>query len=273
MRAACVIPARLASSRLPGKPLLDVHGKPMWLRTAEAAMSCDRFELVVLAHDPDISAATLTSALEASGHERTADQFKAPLWVYKSGPDRPTGTDRVAALAGNEGRHVRSRLEGIDCFVNLQVDEPEISPESLSTIVDMIEGGAKMATLAADREIKDEDYRNQNEVFVGTIGWMTARMGSDQGVATTFFRGGLHKMPACYFNPHVGVYAFRRDALLRFAAHGQTEQEKEQRLEQLRAFEMDPPLTIRVAVVPHEGRGINTREDYEALLERWKDRA
>lgn len=261
-KAVCVIPARLASSRLPGKLLLNETGKPLLVHTIEAAMACERFERVIVAHDPDIEAATLSMALRDAGHEQQLQApGECPVWIYKSGPGHLTGTDRIAALVNNKGQHVQPHFAGIDIVVNLQADEPEISPDALSTLVQLIEDGAEMATLARRTPIRHGEYDDPNVVKVLDA----------FGEAIAFTRRDVFGLSSTW-QPHIGAYAFTRDALSRFAAHGPTRYETTNRLEQLRAFQLDPPLRIALGLVEHEGNSINTRADYDVFVERYKAR-
>lgn len=262
MKAICCIPARLESSRLPEKVLLDVAGMPLVCRTARAALDCDRFGLVAVLVDDDRTAVVIFEHLIEPNQDKE-DPDERRYWdrlvVFRVEGDYACGTDRVAAFVR---RNIPEDVTDL-CVVNLQADEPEASPEAISRLVDLIEGGAEMATLAAVGDPRDKEWRDESCVFVRV----------EHGYAASFHRGQPRWMtPPHWWRLHVGAYAFSRQALERFSAHGPEAIEREHSLEQLRTFGMDPRLKIAVAIVPHEGRGVNTQEDYEALVRRTESR-
>lgn len=246
MKAYCVIPARRAATRLPDKPLLDCGGLPLVLRTAGAALRCRSFRRVVVSTD------CYEVAAAVRGHLLMADGLR--LYYHVDTAEYACGTDRVAACVARS-----AIFNDAEIVVNLQCDEPEISPEALSLLVLRVEAGAEMATLVADRDPTDGEYASEDCVLALAPG----------GVAASFCRGTpILKNQPWPWRPHVGAYAFRREALARFASRAPTEPEKERRLEQLRAFATTPPLEIAAVLAPHPGRGINTPADLDAYRER-----
>jgi 3-deoxy-manno-octulosonate cytidylyltransferase (CMP-KDO synthetase) len=251
-RALCVVPARLESSRLPNKVLLDVHGKPLVVRTLEAALRCPEFSHVALVTD------SLRVGQAAMNHFYANGKFPTPpLDVAVIEAEFPCGTDRVANYVKGIGDAARQW----DVVVNLQADEPEIEPEALSKLVETMRSHTAdgMATLVADgypdcAEIDSEDHvQALTELERG--GEFALEFSRDP-------RGSLW-----VGRNHIGAYAFTLEALQTFASLPQTPGETRNRLEQLRWLQHS--RRIAVACVTHRGKGINTQEDYEALLERF----
>ena len=245
-----VIPARLASTRLPRKLLLNETGKPLVQHTYEAAMRASRPSGVCVAAD----------------HEDIADAVRAfGGRVRMTSPDCASGTDRVAEVARN--------LSEVDILVNVQGDEPELPGRSIDRVIELLENdpSAVMATLATP--IRDrglwEDPAAVKVVFDG------------QGRAMYFSRSpiphartwsdDLLTADPPHFYLHIGLYAYRRDFLLRLAALPRTPMEKLENLEQLRVLEHG--YSIAVAVVDEPTVGIDTPEDYRAFVARQQRRA
>jgi len=245
-----IIPARFASTRLPGKPLLAETGKPLVLHVVEAARRARTIEDVVVATDDR----RILDAVNAAGGKAVLTR-----------PDHPSGTDRIAEVA--------AALPECRIVVNLQGDEPEIAPEALDRVVRLLEDDptAPMATLAA--AITDPaEFRNPNVVKVvraanGRALYFSRspipyqRDSEGAGDAKTGTILGLH---------HLGLYAYRRDVLLRFAKMPPSSLERTERLEQLRALEAGLP--IAVGIVPKSQAGIDTPEDYRRFVARVRAR-
>ena len=232
-----VIPARLASTRLPEKPLADIHGEPMivhvWRRACEAGVG----PVAVACAEPEIAA-----AVEAAGGTAVATR-----------PDHPSGSDRIFEAVERldpDGRH--------DAVLNLQGDLPTIDPAAVrAALAPLAEAKADIATLAV--RISDPAERsNPNVVKVAASfaeGAATAR-------ALYFSRcpvpwdGGDAVQPLYH---HVGIYAYRRAALARFVALPPSPLELRERLEQLRALEAG--MRIDVACVDSLPLGVDTPAD------------
>ncbi len=241
-----IIPARFASTRLPGKPLLSVTGKPLIRHVVEAARRASKLDRIIVATDD----ARIASAVEAFGGE-----------VALTRADHPTGTDRVA--------EVIARLPEARLVVNLQGDEPELSGEAIDRVVTLLEtdAGAPMATLATP--IRDEAiYRDPSCVKV---------VRSSLGRALYFSRSPIphHRdgPPDLFADPpaallHLGLYAYRRDFLLSLAALPPSPLEQAEKLEQLRVLEAGHAIAL--GVVAERSVGIDTPEDYRRFVERWK---
>ncbi len=241
-----VIPARYESTRLPGKALADLCGRPLVVRVAEVAARMETADEVIVATDD----ARIVAAVESAGHraEMTGEH--------------PTGSDRVAEVLSRHHAEI---------VLNLQGDEPLLDPADLDALVRTLRDDpeADMATLAHPFADGDE-WRDPNVVKV--------LVGAD-GNAVWFSRApvpGTHAGEAAPDAPwrlarrHVGVYAFRGASLRRFLNLPRTELERAEGLEQLRALEYG----LRIQVAPAAGLpvGVDTPEDLERVREIWARR-
>jgi 3-deoxy-manno-octulosonate cytidylyltransferase (CMP-KDO synthetase) len=247
MEIVAVIPARFASTRLPGKPLLSDTGKPLIQHVVEAALRSRSLSRVIVATDDP----RIASAVEEFGGE-----------VMMTRGDHPTGTDRVAEVAAT--------LEHADVIVNLQGDEPEISPLALDRVASLLRDDAEapMATLATP--IRDAAVYDDPACVKVVI--------SHKGRALYFSRAPIphHRdgrpnfaevePPAAYL--HLGLYAYRREFLLRLNELPPSPLEACEKLEQLRVIQAGYPLAI--AVVEEPSVGIDTPEDYRRFVDRWR---
>jgi 3-deoxy-manno-octulosonate cytidylyltransferase (CMP-KDO synthetase) len=229
--AIAIIPARLASSRLPQKMLLDRTGKPLIQHVYEAARSARKVQRVVVATDDD----AIEAAVRAFGGQ-----------VARTRADHPNGTSRVAEAA---------RALGGELILNVQGDEPGLRGPMLDALVEALDG-AEMATLAcALDEATELNVPSCVKVTTGVHGW-----------ALRFFRTPVMMAgDRARTYRHLGVYGFRRDTLQTYAALPPSPREDREKLEQLRA--LDHGIRIRVCVVerPRFG-GIDTPQDYEAFV-------
>jgi len=222
-----VIPARMASSRLPGKPLADIAGRPMIAHMVRIARAAALGEVVVAAAEPEIAAVA-----EAAG-------ARAVL----TDPDLPSGTDRVQAAVAAIG------AGGADVIVNLQGDMPTMDPGDVVRAVAALEN-ADIATLVAPSDDPD-DRANPNLV--------KAIVAAD-GRCLYFTRA-----PAPWgdgpIQRHVGIYVYRREALARFVSAPPSPLETREKLEQLRALELG--MTIRAGVTSDFPKGVDSPADLE----------
>lgn len=227
---AVIIPARFGATRFPGKPLVDLGGKPLIAHVVERAKKARGVAVVAVATDDE----RIAAAARAAGAEAILTGEAA------------TGTDRVAVAA--------RRLSPVpELVVNLQGDEPLIEPEAIETLVSAMESsGAEMGTLA--RPLEDGELERTQVVKVVT---------DLQGNALYFSRAPIPHRRAGGASPraraHVGIYAFTAACLQRFAALPPAPLEQEESLEQLRALEHG--IRIRVADTAYRGFGIDTPED------------
>ncbi|MBO0698164.1 MAG: 3-deoxy-manno-octulosonate cytidylyltransferase [Zavarzinella sp.] len=247
MRTAIIIPARYASMRLPGKALLRGTGKYLVQHVYEQATRVRGVEQVLVATDDPRIQAAVTS-------------FGGRAVMTRA--DHPSGTDRVAEVA---------RSLDVDAVINLQGDEPLIQPESLELLARLLRDGpdAEMATLAIPIR-SEEVYRSPNCVKV---------VCAADGRALYFSRSPIPfvrdaqpnfaSQPPTFLH-HLGLYAYRRDALLAFPSLRPHPLEQLEKLEQLRA--LGHGWTIRVGVVAHAGRGVDTPADYESFVAEYRAR-
>ena len=234
MNVACIIPARYASTRLPGKPLLDIAGKPMIQHVVERVRQARRPSRVIVATDD----ARIFAAVESFGGE-----------ARMTSASHPTGTDRLAEVA--------AALPEVDLILNIQGDEPLIPPQAIDELIAAFDGrdDLQMATLMTPMTEEEVDNPAAVKVVV-----------SLDGHALYFSRSlipyprnsGLRR---CF--KHIGIYAYRRDFLLHFATLAPSPLEMTESLEQLRALEHG--YSIRVIETPFRSIGVDTPEDLEQV--------
>lgn len=230
-----LIPARMGSTRLPGKPLADIHGEPMivhvWRRAMEAAVG----PVAVACAEPEIAEAV------------TAAGGRAVL----TDPDHASGTDRIfeaLEILDPNGIH--------KVVINMQGDLPTLDPEVVQTIATLLEpAGAEISTLAA--EIGDLAEAGDPSVVKAVVS-----LGDDgrTGRALYFSRAAVPTGDGPLLH-HIGIYGFTRVALARFVATPPTALEKRERLEQLRALETG--MRIDVALVDTVPLGVDTPAQLE----------
>lgn len=241
-----VIPARYASTRLPGKPLADIAGRPMVVRVVEAALQCGAADVCVATDDERVRA-----AVEAHGYRA----------VMTRG-DHASGTDRIAEVAAALG------WGDDEIVVNVQGDEPLIEPALIDAVAAALAGdvGAVMAT-AAHGLIAADEFFNPNVVKVvcdaagravyfsrAPIPWARDAFAADQTVLPDG-HGALR---------HIGIYAYRVRFLARYGMLSASPLESVECLEQLRALWHGYP--INVIVVDHApAAGVDTPEDLERV--------
>ncbi len=246
-----IIPARYGSIRLPGKMLLDIAGKPLILHTLAQTQKARNVERVIVATDDR----RILDVVNQSGGE-----------AVMTSPDHHSGSDRLAEVA--------ETLPAGSIIVNVQGDEPTISPLTIEAAVDALvnDDSADMSTTCENIQSID-DLMNGNLVKVVT---------NDAGYAVFFSRspipyprdaalahGGteraLYEKPELLslFRKHTGLYAYRREFLLKFTAMPQTRLERIEMLEQLRALENG--AKIKVVEVDQQSIGVDTLEDFQLI--------
>lgn len=232
-----LIPARMASTRLPGKPLADIHGAPMIVHVWRRAMEAGAGRVAVAAAEPEIA-----DAVTKAGGESVLTK-----------PDHPSGSDRIfeAALKLDpEGRH--------DIIVNLQGDLPTLNPVLITAVLQPLATPlVDIATLATP--IKVEAERTNPNVTKAIIAFGQEHDAAT-GRALYFTRATAPSGDGPLFH-HIGIYAYRRKALERFVALPPSPLEKRERLEQLRALEAG--MRVDVQVVDTVPLGVDTPEDLE----------
>jgi 3-deoxy-manno-octulosonate cytidylyltransferase (CMP-KDO synthetase) len=235
MSTIIIIPARMASVRLPGKPLADIAGLPMIVRVWRNATAAGIGPVVVAAAETEIAAAIG----EAGGIAVLTD------------PALPSGTDRV--FAASESFDAAAVHEVV---VNLQGDLPFVNPQHLRKVEETLAAsGADIATLAAP--ITDAADIDNPSVVKPVVAWSGD---GSHGRALYFSRARAPYGEGRFFH-HIGIYAFRRAALARFVALPPSELERRENLEQLRALEAG--MTIWVGRVEDVPISVDTAADLE----------
>ncbi|GBR04904.1 3-deoxy-manno-octulosonate cytidylyltransferase [Acetobacter oeni] len=231
-----IIPARMASTRLPGKPLADIAGRPMILHVAERARRADAGRVIIAAGDPEIAEIVTRAGFDA----------------VLTDPGLPSGSDRVHAAARQIDPHGNSPV-----IINLQGDLPGLAPETLrAALLPLADPATDIGTLVAP-------IRNDAEATTDSV----------VKVACAFEPATAQTARALYFSRqpvpwgggprwhHVGVYAWRRTALERFVSLPESPLEKRERLEQLRALEAG--MIIGCARIAEAPFGVDTPEDLD----------
>jgi len=231
-----VIPARWASSRFPGKPLADLAGRPMVVRVCERAAQSGAASVHVATDDERIA-----SAVRAAGHG-----------IVMTRADHPSGTDRIAEAAS------LLKLENRDIVVNVQGDEPLISPKLIAQVAQLLERLKDASVSTACHAIHDEPSLASPNVVKVVM--------DAQGYALYFSRSRIpyprEQGGVCY--RHAGIYGYRVEFLKRYAALAPSPLEKAEALEQLRMLWHG----YRIAVAVSEAEippGVDTPQDLEAV--------
>ena len=234
MKFACVIPARYASTRLPGKPLADIAGKPMIQRVYEQVSKAKKPALVIVATDDQ----RVFDKVESFGGTALMTQ-----------PNHPTGTDRLAEVA--------SHHQDIDVIINVQGDEPLIDADVIDQLADLFLEDADLQMATVGSPLLEEEYDEPSAVKV---------ICNKRGDAMYFSRSLIPYPRHAFINPpmkHVGIYAYRRQFLLDYAKMDPTPAEETESLEQLRALENG--YAIRVIKTDKRFVGVDTPEDLERV--------
>ena len=244
-----VIPARYASTRLPGKPLLEIHGKPMVQWVIDAAFQSEANEVFVATDDARIANAAIHPLTKQSVAVMTSENHLS-------------GTDRIAEVA------LQKNWSAETVVVNVQGDEPQMPPHLINQVAQLLLDNprAHMSTLCAPISSLEE-FMNPNVVKVVT---------TDSGLALYFSRAPIpwHRDSApnglstqSKFDGslrHLGIYAYRVDALLRLTQTTPKTLELAESLEQLRALQAGMNIAIATAIVP-PGQGVDTPQDIERI--------
>jgi 3-deoxy-manno-octulosonate cytidylyltransferase (CMP-KDO synthetase) len=233
-RTLVLIPARMAATRLPGKPLLDIAGLPMIVHVLRRAEAAKIGRVAVATDTPEIAAAVKFHGGEA----------------VMTSADHPSGSDRIYEALGK----LDPRREA-EIVINLQGDFPTISPDNIRAVLGPLSDPAvDIATLAAEIHT-DEEAANPNVVKM--IG---SRFGERRLRALYFTRATAPWGDGPRYH-HVGLYAYRRAALERFVTLPPSPLELQEKLEQLRALEAG--MRIDVTIVDTVPRGVDTPADLE----------
>ena len=248
LRSQIVIPARLASTRLPRKLLRDDTGKPLIQHTYEAASRAARPIGICVAADHE----EIARAVRSFGGD-----------VRMTDPAAPSGTDRVAEVA--------AAMRDVDIVVNVQGDEPDIPPEAIDLAIQLLEEDpqAVMSTLATP--IRDRS-RLEDPACVKVVFDAAGRALYFSRAAIPFAREWEDQLltvePARFFQ-HIGLYAYRRHFLLELARLPPTDLERIEKLEQLRVLAAGQ--TMRVGVIDQPTIGVDTEADYRSFVRRFRN--
>ena len=233
-RILVLIPARMAATRLPGKPLLDIGGLPMIVHVLRRAEEARIGRVAVATDTPEIAAAV-------KAHGGT---------VVMTRPDHPSGSDRIYEAL----RHLdpEGRVESV---VNVQGDFPTISPDNIRAVLPpLTDPAVDIATLAAEIHTAEE---SANPNVVKAVG---SPIGPNRLRALYFTRATAPHGDGPRYH-HIGLYAYRRTALERFVALPPSPLEQQEKLEQLRALEAG--MRIDITLVDSVPRGVDTPADLE----------
>jgi 3-deoxy-manno-octulosonate cytidylyltransferase (CMP-KDO synthetase) len=233
-RTFVLIPARMASTRLPGKMLLDIAGLPMIVHVLRRAEAANIGRVAVATDTPDIAAAVRSHGGEA----------------VMTSADHPSGSDRIFEALGKLDPSARAEI-----VINLQGDFPTIRPDDIRDVLRPLDDPAvDIATLAAEIHTDEED---SNPNVVKAIG---SRLSERRLRALYFSRATAPWGDGPRYH-HVGLYAYRRQALERFVALPPSPLELQEKLEQLRALEAG--MRIDITIVDTVPRGVDTPADLE----------
>jgi 3-deoxy-manno-octulosonate cytidylyltransferase (CMP-KDO synthetase) len=233
-RALVLIPARMAATRLPGKPLLDIAGLPMIVHVLRQAEAAKIGRVAVATDTPEIAA-----AVRAHGGE-----------AVMTSPDHPSGSDRI-----HEAMTILDPNGETEIVVNLQGDFPTISPGNIRDVLPpLAEPAVDIATLAAEIHTEEE---STNPNVVKAVG---SPIGARRLRALYFTRATAPWGDGPRYH-HIGLYAYRRAALERFVRLKPSPLERQEKLEQLRALEAG--MRIDVTIVDTVPRGVDTPADLE----------
>ncbi len=237
MKTLIVIPARYASTRLPGKPLLRIAGVPLVVRVLRQAMRCT----------------SVTDVLVAADDERIAEVVRAEGGqVMLTPPDLPSGGDRVAFAAREYGP--------ADIIFNIQVDDPLVGPDMVDPLTELLakDAGVSLGVLAKAIEKKEE------EEDPGIV-----KMVFDENMKALYFSRSpipFRRNPGAVMYKHIGPYAYRRDFLLRFCQWEPTPLERSESLEMLRVLEKGHEIrcleTDRDTIEVDSPRDVEMLEEY-----------
>ncbi|MCA1247041.1 3-deoxy-manno-octulosonate cytidylyltransferase [Massilia sp. MS-15] len=239
-----IIPARLASTRLPNKPLADLGGKPMVVRVAERARASGAARIIVATDHPDILAACAAHGVEA----------------FMTRADHPSGTDRIAEVARKLG------LAPDEVVVNLQGDEPLIDPALLAACAARIADGVPMATVAHPiSDVAEVFNPNVVKVVLDKAGRALYFSRASIPWHRDAFAATRDALPAGYAPlRHVGLYAYSNAFLQAYPALESSPLETIEALEQLRVLWHGHPIAVHITDSAPPA-GVDTPEDLERV--------
>jgi 3-deoxy-manno-octulosonate cytidylyltransferase (CMP-KDO synthetase) len=226
----------MASTRLPGKPLADIHGQPMIVHVWRRAMAAAIGPVLVAAAEAEI-----VDAVARAGGSAVLTEA-----------DLPSGSDRIHQAVERidpEGRH--------DAVINLQGDLPAVDPATIrAALATLVDPAVDIGTVAAP--VADEEERDNPNVVKAVVGFPPSARAGARARALYFSRLPVPWGEGAHYH-HIGIYAYRRAALGRFIALAPGALERREKLEQLRALEVG--MRIDVALVDTVPRGVDTPAD------------
>lgn len=232
-KTAIIIPARYSSTRLPGKPLIKVKGKPIIWWVYERANQSKLADKVIVATDDE----RIFNSINGFGGN-----------VCMTSPDHQSGSDRIAEIVRKD--------KDIDIAINVQGDEPMLNPDSIDKAIKCLLEDEKADIATLIRRIHDKEEMQNPNLVKAVI--------ANDGRALYFSRSPIpypRKEEFAVYYGHVGLYAYRRKALLKMTELPQTDLEKTECLEQLRALQNG--FVIKTAEIDYAPTGIDTPEDLE----------
>lgn len=236
VQTVIMIPARMASTRLPGKPLADIGGKPMIVHVYERAVKAATGPVYVACAEEEIA-----QAIRQAGGE-----------AILTDPDHPSGTDRIHEALTRIDPHQHYQI-----VVNVQGDLPLLSPQLINQATALLtDNNVDIGTLAA-LTTTEEEHHNPNVVKA-----VIAHNGPSQGRALYFTRATAPYGEGPLYH-HIGLYAYRREALERFVTLPPSPLELREKLEQLRALEHH--MRIDASITDTVPLGVDTPEDLETV--------
>ena len=234
MKTLAVIPARLASTRLPEKPLVEVGGKPLVIRVLEQVKRCGKVDRVLVATDSE----RIVEVVQKNGGEAVL----TPV-------DLKSGGDRVAFVARD--------YPDAELVLNVQVDDPLVGPDMIDPLINALDADPEVQLALLSKRIENEEEIPSPNIV---------KMVFDQkGRALYFSRSPIPypRNPGAVYYKHIGPYAWRREFLLQFSRWEQTPLEKTESLEMLRVLEKG--FVIRCVETFRDTVEIDTPADVEAL--------
>jgi len=238
MKPIIIIPARMTSTRLPDKPLADIHGKPMIVRVLEMGLRADIAPVLIACDDVRIK-----EAIEAVGG-----------YAVLTSDKHHSGSDRIF-----EALQLFDKAGEYDTVINLQGDLPIVEPSIISAVLEPLKQNEKVDIATAVCPIKDELEGDDPHVVKAVL---SLAEGATIGKALYFSRAKVPYGHGVLYH-HIGIYAYRREALERFISLPPSPLEKQEKLEQLRALEND--MRIDAVVVDSIPLGVDTETDLEKV--------
>lgn len=245
LRILGIIPARYASSRLPGKPLVDIGGKSMVQRVVEQARKAGTLSAVIVATDD----ARIVQHVRAFGGE-----------ALLTSPDHPSGTDRCFEALINAGR------EKYDAVVNIQGDEPFIEPAQIDELCKALQGASGGIATLAQVVTDDRDLDDPGEVLITTDVNMDALYFSRAAIPFLRDPSNAPRHSRFRYLKHVGLYGYRAEVLEKLVSLKPSALERAESLEQLRWLENG--IKVRIGLTEHPSFCVDTPADLEEARRR-----